>query len=82
MSGRWAVTRGSRTVALCGHKASSFTLAWLATHRDRLRTLVLGGKRLSILIVWDEKGSEQVEHSDAEIDALAMIVRGEKVERS
>jgi hypothetical protein len=49
----------------------------LATHRDRLRTLVLGGRRLSLLVIWDQQGATAVDHSDAEVDAIATIVYGQ-----
>lgn len=65
-----------RTVGVLGPRASSFTLAWLATHRDRLRTVLLGGKRLSVLVVWDKRGAETVVRTDAEVDALRTVVYG------
>lgn len=67
---------GNRAFGVLGPVSSCFTLAWLATHRKRLRTLLLGGKRLSVLVVWDRKGSEKVPHDDAEVLALRRIVYG------
>lgn len=67
----------NRLWGFMGPVASSFTLAWLATHRGRLRTLILGGRRLSVLVVWDRKGTEELDHSEAEVDALRTIVYGE-----
>lgn len=74
--GKSEIARGERVWGYFTHRKASFTLAWLATHRDRLRLLVLGGKRLSVLIVWDEKGAETVDHDDAEVLALQRIVYG------
>lgn len=65
-----------RRLEALGPFGSCLTLAWLATHRDRLRTLLFGGKRLSVLIVWDTKGAALVDHDDVEVDALARIVYG------
>jgi len=65
-----------RMLALHGARASSLTLAWLATHRDRLRSLVFGGKRLSVLVVWDTKGATDVEHDDIEVACIKRIVEG------
>lgn len=59
-----------------GPVASSFTFAWLATHRGRLRTLVIGGRRLSFLVVWDSKGDDLVDHDDDEVDAIRRLVYG------
>lgn len=72
-----AVGRGERVWGYFTGRKASFTLAWLATHRDRLRLLVLGGKRLSLIVLWDDKGMERVDHSDAEVAALRTIVYGE-----
>lgn len=66
----------NRLVGFLGPVSSSFTLAWLATHRGRLRTMVLGGRRLSVLVIWDRQGSGKVEHSDAEVDAIYQLVYG------
>lgn len=67
-----------RTVGWLGPVSSCFTLAWLATHRDRLHTFVLGGKRLSVLVIWDERGEELANRSEADVDAVRQIVRGDK----
>ena len=71
-----ALTMCDRAVGFLGPTSSSFTLAWLATHRDRLRTFIAGGKRLSVLIVWDTRGAQTVDHDDDEVDAIARIVYG------
>jgi len=76
------LTTGYRTAGLLGPWSSSFTLAWLATHRRRLHTLLLGGKRLSILLIWDTKGSEPVPHSDDEVAAIGTIVYGDTREEA
>jgi len=52
------------------------TLAWLATHRNRLRSLHFGGHRLSIVFLWDDKGRAEVDHSQEEVDALVRVVYG------
>lgn len=71
------VIRQSRgPIGYLGPFSSSLTLAWLATHRDRLRSLVVGGKRLTLLVIWDTKGSLTVAHSEAEVEALREIVYG------
>jgi hypothetical protein len=59
-----------------GPRASSFTLAWLATHRGRLRTLIAGGRHLSVLVIWDRQGGRRVERTDEEIAALRVVVNG------
>lgn len=70
------VLHGSRMFGLLGPVSSSFTLAWLASHRGRLRTLILGGRRLSLLVVYDTQGSRKVEHSDREVDAIGRLTFG------
>lgn len=70
------LTYRDRTIGFLGAMSSSFTLAWLATHRDRLRSFILGGPRLTVLVVWDTRGARPVDHSDVEVDALAVIVYG------
>ncbi len=67
---------GDRYFAAGGSVSTCLTLAWLATHRGRLRSLVLGGHRLSILVVWDCKGREELKHSEEEVAALTRIVYG------
>lgn len=75
--GRSRVLQGKyRRAGVLGPFSSSLTLAWLATHRDRLTTVLLGGKRLCVLAAWDSGGSASVEHSDAEIDAIHQLVYG------
>lgn len=61
-----------------GPVASSFTLAWLATHRGRLRTFLFGLKRLTITVSWDTGGGRSLDHDEAEIEALRRIVYGPK----
>lgn len=63
-----------RMAGLLGPVSSAFTFAWLATHRDRLRTLVLGGYRLSIFVLWDTKGAARVHRTDAQIEALKTLM--------
>jgi hypothetical protein len=71
-----ALRLGDRTVGVLGPMSSSFTLAWLASHRGRLRTALLGGHRLSILIVYDRHGRKRVQRSDADVDAIRQIALG------
>lgn len=71
----------NRVAGFLGPQSSSFTLAWLAGHRDRLRTLILGGKRLSVLVVWDRKGTQEVHRTEAEVDAIRTIVYGPAAHR-
>ena len=74
-----SITVADRTVAALGPHSSSFTLAWLASHRDRLRTLLLGGRRLSLLVVWDREGRTPApERSQLEVDAIETVVYGPK----
>jgi hypothetical protein len=71
-----------RAAGYLGPLSSSFTLAWLASHRGRLRSLLLGGKRLSILVVWDTEGSEDVDHPTADVVAIRQLVHGDcKIEK-
>lgn len=67
-----------RSVGFLGPWTSSFTLAWLASHRDRLRTLVLGGKRLSVLVIWDTRGGQVVDRSEADTAAVYQLVYGDR----
>lgn len=65
-----------RVAGFLGPRSSSFTLAWLAGHRERLRTMIVGGRRLSVLVLWDRRGPEEVAWSDADVEALRQIVYG------
>lgn len=71
-----AMTIGPRAFGFLGPVSSCFTLAWLASHRGRLHSLFLGGKRLSLYVVWDSQGSRLVEHDDAEVDAIRRLTYG------
>lgn len=71
-----ALKLGDRAIVLGGPLTTSLTLAWLASHRGRLRSLIFGGHRLSVLVVWDRKGRELVERSDEDVAALARVVYG------
>jgi hypothetical protein len=82
LSDERTVSGKNRAAGFLGPLASSFTLAWLASHRGRLRTLLLGGKRLSVLVVWDTKGAALVEHPEADVVAIRQLVHGDcKVDR-
>lgn len=70
------IRRDTGPIGYLGPFSSSFTLAWLATHRDRLRTLILGGRRLSVLLIWDTKGGTYVDHDDEEVAAIKRLVYG------
>lgn len=76
MSDERVLSRCDRTVGFLGPWSSSFTLAWLATHRDRLRTFLLGGHRLTVLVVWDTKGQVLACRTEADVDAVRQIVNG------
>lgn len=67
-----------RAFGLLGPFSSTVTLVWLATHRGRLRTLLLGGKRLSVLVIWDTAGARLVKRSDVDIEAMRQIVYGDR----
>lgn len=69
---------GGRMLGLFGHLASSFTLAWMASHRGRLRTILIGGRRLSIILSWDTKGREKVERDQDTLDAIYTLTYGVK----
>lgn len=59
-----------------GPWSSSLTLAWLAAHRERLHSLILSGKRLSLLVIWDTKGTQDACRSDADVEAIRTLVNG------
>lgn len=71
-----AVTIGQRAFGFLGPVSSCFTLAWLASHRKRLHSFFIGGKRLSIFVVWDSQGSRPVESDDGQIDAIRRLTYG------
>lgn len=72
-----SIGRNDRVAGVLGSRGSTFTLAWLASHRDRLRTLILGGHRLSVLIIWDRKGRTPTERSDADMEAIYQLTYGD-----
>lgn len=65
-----------RMAGALGPHSSSMMLAWLASHRDRLRTLILGGKRLSVLVIWDSGGAEKTDRTEADVAAIEQLVYG------
>lgn len=65
-----------RTAGVLGPVSSCFTLAWLASHRGRLRTLLLGGKKLGVLVMWDSQGGKTVDRSADDERAIAQLVYG------
>jgi hypothetical protein len=67
----------ARRYGFLGPVASSFTLCWLASHRGRLRSLILGGRRLVVIVAWDSKGTERnPRRTDAEVEAIRLITYG------
>lgn len=66
-----------RALGVLGARASSMTLAWLASHRDRFRTVLLGGHRLSVLVIWDRRGGEKVDRSGDDERAIYQLTYGE-----
>lgn len=66
-----------RIAGFLGPISSSFTLAWLASHHERMRTLILGSKRLSVLVIWDTRGSATQPHSDADVAAITQLTYGD-----
>jgi hypothetical protein len=75
------ITRGERAIGFLGPQSSSATLAWLASHRGRLHSFILGGRRLSLWVGWDSKGSEYVDRSDDDVAAIYQLVYGEPMPR-
>ena len=71
------ITGRYRTAGYLGPWSSSITLAWLASHRGRLHTLLAGGKRISMLVIWDTRGAELVKRSEADVAAIDTLVNGE-----
>lgn len=70
------ITRRDRVVGYMGTRASSFTLAWLASHRDRLRTLIFAGHRLSVLLIWDSQGNRKVPRTEMDRAAIEQLTYG------
>lgn len=69
------IQKGDRMLGLFGHRGSQITAAFVALHRNRLTTLLIGGKRLSFMVVWDSKASESVVPlSETEAAALRVLV--------
>lgn len=60
-------TRGVKYLGVGGHAVGVFTgvgasvlCGWLARHRGRLRILLFGGKKLSVLVIYDREGSREL----------------------
>lgn len=71
------IRRERGPIGFLGPISSSLTLAWLASHRGRLRTLIVGGQRLSFLVIWDRQGNTSCpERTDVEVEALRTVVFG------
>lgn len=80
MKNERTVSVGNRMFGFLGPRASVTTFAWLALHRDRLKTLIVGGTRLSLILVYDQGGKGSVMPvSEAEEKAIRTIVNGEKI---
>ncbi len=73
---RSVVRLGQRRFELAGERSTTLTLAWLAAHR-RLRALVLGGKRLTVLVLWDPAGDADAGYTAADEDAMYQLTYGE-----
>lgn len=63
-------------IGFLGNISSSFTLAWLASHRDRLSTFIVGRKRLSVLVIWDSKGAALAARDDIDVAAIGRLTFG------
>lgn len=68
---------GDRMIELAGPRTTALLLCWLAAHR-RIRSLTLGGKRLSVLVLWDPQGSAEAGYSDADVDAMERLTFGDQ----
>jgi hypothetical protein len=68
------IERGDRLIGYLGPWASCLTLAWLASHRNRLRMLTFGGHKLSVLIMWDTKGRTRVNRTPAQDEAIRTLI--------
>lgn len=63
---------------LLGPRSTSFTLAWLARHRGRLHSLLLGGRRLTLLVVYDSGGAKPTPRpSELEVACLRVVINGD-----
>lgn len=69
-------------VGFLGPLASTFTLAWLASHRGRLRSVILGTKRLTIFVSYDTQAGADAAREDSDLDAIYSLVYGHPPERS
>lgn len=81
MKNNYTVTRGDHFVAgVQGPPTTEFTLTWLAFHRNRLWSAILGFKHLTFIVIWDTKGGEYApEKTDADIAAMRQIVFGKGI---
>lgn len=75
------IKRNDRIAGYLGPVASSFTLAWLASHRNRLRSFILGGHKISVVVAYDSKATKRLRHEAVEVAALETIVYGPEVSR-
>lgn len=71
------IRRGNRTVGIFGPRSASLLLVWLASHRNRLHAFLVGGHRLSIVILWDSKGGLPVARTDGDLRAMKIVALGE-----
>lgn len=62
----------NRVVAIMGPFMTSFTFAWMAAHRGRIRSVLLGGHRFGVIFFWDKGAGE--EHNTTELDIAAIRV--------
>ena len=70
---RWKLAIGDRRYEAAGAYLTGLTLCWLAAHRW-IRSLLLGGKRLTVLVLWDPKGAAAADIGDADLDAIRQLV--------
>lgn len=72
-----SISTEHRVAGLLGPRSTSFTLAWLARHRGRLHSLLLGGRRLTLLVIYDHGGAEPAPRpSELEVACLRVVING------
>jgi hypothetical protein len=63
-----------RIVSYMGPFTTSFTFAWIAAHRGRIRSFWLGGHKLGIIVLWDKGGLAKQEMSELDIAAIKVLM--------
>lgn len=74
---RRSFKRGNFVAELMGPKVSSYTFGWLAAHRGRLRTLMIGTTRLVFIVARDSSPDTPSENAPADLEAIAQLVYGD-----